>query len=72
MGQTVRQVCNMQMHVNKQHLLNIDHTMRQQDLMLLLVLFGFLQRQIALLTGTKQAHGLQWPLCAYTSPLFAV
>ena len=39
----------MQMHVNKQHLLNIDHTMYQQDLILLLVLFGFLQKQISLL-----------------------
>lgn len=36
----------MQMHVTMQHLLNIDHTMCEQDPILLLVLFGFLQRQI--------------------------
>jgi len=62
----------MQLHVTMQHLLNIDHTIHQQDCILLLVLFGFLPKQIALLTCTKQAHGLQWPLCACTSALFAV
>ncbi len=70
MGQTVRQVCDMQMHVKMQHLLNVDHTMCQQDLILLLVLFGFLQRQTALLTCNKQAHDLQLPLCACISALF--
>ena len=46
--------------------------MYQQDLILLLVLFGFLQKQISLLTCIKQAHDLQLPLCACTSALFAV
>jgi len=62
----------MQMHVTMQHLLNTDHTICEQDPILLLVLFGVLHKQIALLTCTKQSHGLQLHLCACTPALFAV